>query len=343
MRVTLDTARTAGRAAQRARALTAAEAHLRTALQLSLSGNASAAPSPDTIVCMNDLAGVLLERRLKMAAHGASTALDVTEVEALTLACLTSLQTLGYTASHSAVQSAQRNLVVVRGYAAAGARVDGTGGGENAEAPPSEATEAPLAQVTTAAAGDSSAAAAAAAAVAAAAAAVPVAAAPVAAAPDSHAQLRALNGAWLIDEGVSQNTGALLTYFGAPWLLVQAVLASPTPPLHLALTSDCAALRVTYPGLFPLVNSYTLGGPSFHRSPFGGQQAAAFSLGVEDAGAGGPALVLEIPQAPALGLMRITHALRSDGRQWVIVRMLVGGAEKLRITRVYDRAGPVPQ
>ena len=298
----MELERAAGRAAQRSRALTAAEAHLRSALALALGGDTT--PVQEAVICRNDLAGVLLERRLALAARSDCAELDLAEVEALAEACLQSLQTLGYAADHSALRSAERNLGVVREYKAAAAAA--------AAAAPAAAPVAP-AQAATPGASDA-------------------------------ARLLGLAGAWRIDEAASQNTGALLRYFGAPWLLVQAVLASPTPPLHLTLSADCAALTITYPGLFPLVNSYSARGPSVHKTPFGGQQACTYALGLDDAGpeAGAPALVLDIPQAPALGLMRVTHALRSDGRQWVVIRMLLGGEEKLRITRVYDRTGPLP-
>ena len=316
----MESARAAGRAALRSRALTAAEDHLRTALQLSL----SAAPSStaEAVICMNDLAGALLERRLQLVARSEGClALDVAEVEQLAQSCLASLQTLGYKGDHSAIQSAQRNLDVVRGYKAAAEAEAAASATVTSGAAPTTQTSGAAAAPAPAPPDDAAAAAAA------------------AAASASQALLHALSGEWLIDESISQNTGALLKYFGAPWLLVQAVLASPTPPMHVALGSDLVTLRITYPGLFPLVNTYTAGAPSFHRTPFGGQQPATFRLGSDEAGPGGPALVLDIPQSQALGLMRITHALRGDGRHWVIVRMLVGSSleEKLRITRVYDR------
>ena len=247
-----------------------------------------ASAHPDTAICMNDLAGVLLERRLKHAEQGAEV--DLSEVEALSRSCLAALQTLGCAPEHAATIASQHNLAVVQQYRSGGDSSVRSGGGEAGAAP--AATASPLAE---------------------------------------------LQGEWLIDESVSQNTGALLTYFGAPWLLVQAVLASPTPPMHVQLGSDLLEVRVTYPGLFPLANVYRQGAPSFHKSPFGQQQPCTFTLGLDDAGA--PALVIEIPQTRALGLMRITHAM-AGARQRVVVRMILEGAEKIRITRIYDRRAP---
>ncbi len=266
---------------------------MRSALALALSGRASA--HPDTAICMNDLAGVLLERRLKHAEQGEKAEVDLSEVETLSLSCLAALKALGCAPEHAAFLASQHNLAVVQQYR--------SGGDGSARSGGSEASAAP-------------------------------AAAPAATA----SPLAALHGEWLIDESVSQNTGALLTYFGAPWLLVQAVLASPTPPMHVQLGSDLLDLKISYPGLFPLVNAYRQRAPSFHKSPFGQQQPCTFTLGLDDSGA--PALVLDIPQTRALGLMRITHAM-AGARQRVVVRMILeGGQEKVRITRFYDRRAP---
>jgi len=148
------------------------------------------------------------------------------------------------------------------------------------------------------------------------------------------AELLALSGHWIIDESASENTERLLKYFGAPWLLIKAVIASPTPPMDVSLSPDLRTLGITYPGLFPVVNTYTLGEPSRHQSPFAGTQGCMYSLGTGEAGQ--PLLQLEIPQAKNFGVLRITHALEG-GRQVVIMKMLLAGEEKLCIRRIYDK------
>jgi hypothetical protein len=148
------------------------------------------------------------------------------------------------------------------------------------------------------------------------------------------AELLALSGHWIIDESASENTERLLKYFGAPWLLIKAVIASPTPPMDVSLSPDLRTLGITYPGLFHVVNTYTLGEPSQHTSPFAGTQGCMYSLGTGEAGQ--PLLQLEIPQAKNFGVLRITHALEG-GRQVVIMKMLLAGEEKLCIRRIYDK------
>lgn len=148
------------------------------------------------------------------------------------------------------------------------------------------------------------------------------------------AELLALSGHWIIDESASENTERLLKYFGAPWLLIKAVIASPTPPMDVSLSPDLRTLGITYPGLFPVVNTYTLGEASRHKSPFAGTQGCMYSLGTGEAGQ--PLLQLEIPQAKNFGVLRITHALEG-GRQVVIIKMLLAGEEKLCIRRIYDK------
>jgi len=141
-----------------------------------------------------------------------------------------------------------------------------------------------------------------------------------------------LNGEWLIDESVSKNTGDLLTYFGMPWVVAQAVLLSPTPPLIFELNID-STLSVTYPGLFPLKNEYILGKASKHKSIWSAQDCECH-LGKDEEGS--DAVVISVPQDPKLGVMTMTHSVRS-GRHCVLITVVLDGKEMVRIPRVYDR------
>ena len=144
-----------------------------------------------------------------------------------------------------------------------------------------------------------------------------------------------LTGEWLIDESptsISKNTGELLQYFGMPWLVAQAVLLSPTPPLHFTLTAE-GKVRVTYPGLFPLQNDYTIGEKSMHKSVWTNQSCEC-QLGKDEEGF--DAVVISIPQDEKLGVMHMTHSVRL-GRHFVFITVVLNGKVMVRVPRVYDR------
>ena len=257
------------------------------------------------VICKNDLANALMSRRLSLLEKNECTLLDFSEVEALSNSCLSILKDeLRLSPTHSAMLAVEQNLSVVRKYSSRRSSTaslsggGGSGGGAGSTASLSGGSGGGA---------DSS---------------------------QAAAELLALSGHWIIDESASENTERLLKYFGAPWLLIKAVIASPTPPMDVSLSPDLRTLGITYPGLFPVVNTYTLGEASRHKSPFAGTQGCMYSLGTGEAGQ--PLLQLEIPQAKNFGVLRITHALEG-GRQVVIIKMLLAGEEKLCIRRIYDK------
>ena len=150
--------------------------------------------------------------------------------------------------------------------------------------------------------------------------------------PDPSALLAPLAGRWLIDEGASQNTGALLRYFGAPWLVVQAVTAGATPPLVVELLAG--AVRVSYPGAFAINNTYSFSGPSTHASAFSKAQPCALEVTAEP-----PGFTVSVPQAPGKGTLLLAHHLRGGRCVCSIVIRKGDGTEPVRIPRVYDREG----
>ena len=147
---------------------------------------------------------------------------------------------------------------------------------------------------------------------------------------DPAALLNPLSGRWLIDEGASQNMGALLLYFGAPWLLVRAVTAGATPPLVVELLPG--AVRVSYPGAFTLTNTYSFEGPSMHTSAFSRAQPCTLEVTAEPRG-----FVVMVPQG-GKGLLKMSHFLRGERCCVAIVVTVADGTEPVRINRVYDRA-----
>lgn len=147
---------------------------------------------------------------------------------------------------------------------------------------------------------------------------------------DPAALLNPLSGRWLIDEGASQNMGALLLYFGAPWLLVRAVTAGATPPLVVELLPG--AVRVSYPGTFTLTNTYSFEGPSMHTSAFSRAQPCTLEVTAEPRG-----FVVMVPQS-GKGLLKMSHFLRGERCCVAIVVTIADGTEPVRINRVYDRA-----
>ncbi len=147
---------------------------------------------------------------------------------------------------------------------------------------------------------------------------------------DPAALLNPLSGRWLIDEGASQNMGALLLYFGAPWLLVRAVTAGATPPLVVELLPG--AVRVSYPGAFTLTNTYSFEGPSMHTSAFSRAQPCTLEVSAEPRG-----FVVMVPQG-GKGLLKMSHFLRGERCCVAIVVTVADGTEPVRINRVYDRA-----
>jgi hypothetical protein len=150
---------------------------------------------------------------------------------------------------------------------------------------------------------------------------------------DPLALLRPLAGRWLIDEGASQDTAELLRYFGAPWLVIKAVVASATPPMVIqVLTERGGGVRVTYPGAFKLQNDYFLLSPSTHSSAFSKAQACTVEASLEP-----PGFVVRVPQAPGKGTLILTHALVAGRMVCSIVIRKDDGAEPVRIPRVYDR------
>jgi hypothetical protein len=142
--------------------------------------------------------------------------------------------------------------------------------------------------------------------------------------------LRPLAGKWKMDDAQSQTTAALLRYFGAPWLVVQAVTAGATPPM--LLTVEEGGVRVAFPGPFTLENFYSFFAPSTHTSAFSRAQPCTLEVA-----AAPPGFTVAVPQAPGKGTLFMSHALEGGRCVCAIVIRKEDGSEPVRIPRIYDR------
>ena len=149
---------------------------------------------------------------------------------------------------------------------------------------------------------------------------------------DAASLAASLSGHRIIDESVSKNTGDLLTYFGSPWLVKQAVLASATPPMDFLMTPE-GEVTIVYPGLFPLKNAYSLkvGAKNVHNSVWS-KQDCTVSLTTDKEG--NLAFLITVPQGDK-GDLLISHSLKG-GRHFVLITVVLKGEEKVNIPRYYD-------